>query len=335
MPLGYTVVDKKLVVDEFEAVVVREIFALYLEHRSSLAVVRALRERQRSTKRHRAANGNLREGREWVKSDVLRVVKNPIYAGYMVSGSDLYEAEHAPLIDREMFSRARALLDGATRTTIASVRNPDYILRGVLRCACCGATFTPASTTRGRKVHRYYRSVKRDKEGREACASAPLPASAIEDYVVERLREATAGGGLAAEVAASVTARVSVRRSAIVTERQMLPPEVATLSTEAKRLVDTMAGMTGTARQLVEERLQQVGDQLARCEGQLAAAERELADLDALEVEVGWVAGCLGETSPASGTCSRPRTAGACCGPLWSASWWTSPPTRSPSSSPT
>jgi hypothetical protein len=135
--------------------------------------------------------------------------------------------------------------------------------------------------------------VKRDKEGKEACPSSPLPADAIEDYVVERLREATADGTLAAEVAAGVEERVAARRKGILTERQKLPPEIASLSAEARRTVETMAGMTGTARQLVDERLQQIGDELGRCEGQLAAAERELANLDALEVEVAWVAQCL------------------------------------------
>jgi hypothetical protein len=139
--------------------------------------------------------------------------------------------------------------------------------------------------------------VKRDKEGKEACPSSPLPANAIEAYVIESLREATLDGGLAAEVAASVKERVAARRSAIVTERQKLPSEIAELSAEARRLVDSMGGVSGTARRLVDERLQQVGDQLARCEGQLAAAERELANLDALEVEVGWVAGCLNDFS--------------------------------------
>jgi hypothetical protein len=80
-----------------------------------------------------------------------------------------------------------------------------------------------------------------------------------------------------------------------MTERQKLPPEVAALSAEAKRTVDSMAGMTGTARRLVDERLQQIGEQLARCEARLAAAERELANLDAIEVEATWVAQCLAD----------------------------------------
>ena len=73
-------------------------------------------------------------------------------------------------------------------------RNPNYILRGLLRCACCGSAFTPASSRRGRTVYRYYRCLKRDKEGSQACPSSPLPADAIETYVIERLREVAKEG---------------------------------------------------------------------------------------------------------------------------------------------
>jgi DNA invertase Pin-like site-specific DNA recombinase len=295
VPLGYVVENKKLVVNEIEAVVVREIFALYLEHRSALVVVRVLKERQRATKRHRAGNGNLREARPWTKGDVLRVLKNAVYAGYMPSGGELHEAEHTPLIERETFTRARALLEVATKATKTNGRNPDYILRGVLRCGCCGSVFTPASTKRGRITHRYYRCVKRDKEGKEACPSSPLPATAIEAYVLDRLREVTADGSLAAEIAAGVKERVASRRKDIITERQKLPAEIASLSAEGKRLVETIAEVNGAARRLVDERLREIGDQLTRCEARLAAAERELGNLDAIEVEATWVARCLAE----------------------------------------
>jgi site-specific DNA recombinase len=189
VPLGYTVAEKRLVVNEDEAVLVREIFALYIEQRSTLAVARLLNEASRSTKRRVSTNGRITEGRPWTKADVLGVIKNPIYAGYMRSHGELYDAEHKALIDRETFSRVRALLDGTTRTTNDPSRNANYILRGLLRCACCGSSFTPASTGKGRREYRYYRCIKKDKQGKEACPSSPLPADAIEAYVIERLRE--------------------------------------------------------------------------------------------------------------------------------------------------
>jgi hypothetical protein len=46
---------------------------------------------------------------------------------------------------------------------------------------------------------------------------------------------------------------------------------------------------------VVEQRLQEIGDQLGRLQTQLATAEREIANLDAVEVEASWVAQCLAD----------------------------------------
>ena len=208
VPLGYRVEDKRLVVDEMEAVIVREVFALYLEQRSTLAVARVLNQRHRSTKRHRAVNGNLREARAWTKGDVTRVLKNPVYAGYMSCGAELHDAEHAATIPRETFTEVRALLESAAGAGKDPVRNPDYVLRGLLRCARCGGSLTPASTRKGGHEYRYYRCVTRDKKGKEACPSKPVTAEAIEEYVLARLREATADGAFAADLVAGLKERV-------------------------------------------------------------------------------------------------------------------------------
>ena len=320
VPLGYTIEDKKLVVNELEAVLVREIFALYHEHRSSLVVTRILNEREQRKKPRPTADE--REQRKeprptadeseqrkkprptaygessrswWTTNDVRRVLKNPIYAGYMASGDALFEAEHAALVERSVFARTQALLAGATRDRSAGVRNPEYLLRGVLRCARCRSLFTAASTTSGRSTHRYYRCVTRDKRGKEACPSRPLPAGAIEAYVVDQLRDATLDGTLAAEVTESVRARVTARRKDLRIEHRKLPPQIADLAAAVSRTTETSATVTGPAMRVVEARLQEASDQLARAESRLAAVERELAVLEAIEVEASWVADRLSE----------------------------------------
>jgi site-specific DNA recombinase len=196
-------------------------------------------------------------------------------------------------VDRETFSKARGLLEG--RPTKEHGRNADYVLRGLLRCTSCGSAFTPASTRKGRTEYRYYRCTKRDKQGKDACPSSPLPAAAIEEYVIERLREAVAAGSLAAEVEASVNQRLKDRRKDLLTERKKLPSQIAALSAEGKRLLDTMAEVDGVARRLAEKRLQGLGNELGRCEARLATVERELAAIEKTELESSWVARCLSD----------------------------------------
>jgi len=293
VPLGYRVEDKKLVADELEAVVAREIFDLYEEHRSALAVARALNKGGRRTKRHRAKNGNIREARKWSKDAVLRVLKNPVYAGYMPYGDDLHEGEHSPLIERDRWHRIRTALEGRKGATRDRPRNPEYILRGALRCAACGSAMTPASTRKGGRTYRYYRCVTRDKQGRDACPAQPLPAEAIESFVVGRIREATGDGTLAADVAKKLRGRAARHRDALLTERAELPQKIAALAAEARKLVDTLAQVNGTAQRLLEQRIDHVSEQLGLREARLAEVERALAAACETELEIGWVADTL------------------------------------------
>ncbi len=293
VPLGYQVREKKLVVDELEALVVCEIFESYLQQRSVLAVVESLNERGRVTKRHRAGNGRVREARAWTKHDVLRVLKNPVYAGLMSYGEERHEAEHAAIVDREIFEQVDTLLKDAAGARAQSVRNPEYILRGVLYCGCCRAAFTPASTRKGSREFRYYRCQTRDQKGRGACTSKPLPAEAIEDYVVEQIRAVTADGGLARDVATIVTERVAARRTALSIEKRKLPPEIASLAAEGKRLAEMIGSSEGRARTLLEQRLEEVAAQAVRYELRLREVDSEIAALEVTEVEAGWIAECL------------------------------------------
>lgn len=294
VPLGYTVDDKRLVVDELEAVVVREVFALYLEHRAALAVVRRLNERGRATKRHQSVKGRQRVPRAFTKADVLRILKNPVYAGFMRSGGELHESEHEAIVERESFERVNELLNGSGRRTRKDPgRNPDYVLRGLVRCSCCGSGFTPASTRRGEREYRYYRCVTRDKQGKEACPSSPLPADAIEKYVAEQLRSVFADESLVQEVTAAVTKRAAARRKDLQIERRRLPGEIASLSAEGKRLSQAISRNGKAAARHLDDRLREIDVQIARSQTRLVEVEREITTLDSIDVEVEWVSRCL------------------------------------------
>jgi len=92
-PLVYDVVDRKLVVNEAEAGLVRRVFALYLDLRSAIAVARALNAECRTTKHHVSINGTSHGAREWDKQAVLHVLRNPIPAGLMRCHGELHVDE--------------------------------------------------------------------------------------------------------------------------------------------------------------------------------------------------------------------------------------------------
>ncbi|MGH2901407.1 MAG: recombinase zinc beta ribbon domain-containing protein, partial [bacterium] len=230
-----------------------------------------------------------------VTNDVLRILRNTVYAGYFIVGDESFSAEHPALIERSVFARTQQLLALATVSRKAAVRNPEYLLRGIVHCARCGASFTCASTTTRGVTHRYYRCATRDKQGKQACPARPMTAGAIEDYVVERLRDAVAGGDLASDVTATVERRVADVRKNLEVERRMLPGQSASLSAALQRDSESLQQLTGAARGPLEALLQAAGEQLARCEARLVAVEAELARLDGIEVEAAWVAECLAD----------------------------------------
>lgn len=296
-PLGYDVVERKLVVNESEATLIQRIYELYLAKRSAVAVAHALNAEHRTTKHHVSKNGKIRGARAWDKNAVLHILRSPIPAGLMPCGNEVHEGEHKAIVERKLYERVQALLAEGTKHLKRWGRNPEYILTGLLRCALCDQAFSPASTRKNNREYRFYRCSTRDKKGSDketgGCPARPLPARAIEEFVIERVREALADGKLAGEVTAAVTKRLAHQRAALDTERAELPTLIATTSSEGKRLVESASNVTGAGRRLLDVKLQEVGDKLGRLESRFAEVQRKLALLDELEIESGWVGTCL------------------------------------------
>jgi len=219
VPLGYDIVDKKLVVNPAEAEIARTLFATYLENRSVMATAHEL-NRRGLLRRGLPGDDGVLPRIEWNKPSVLCSLRNPILAGYMPHGDQLFEGEHQGIIDRDTFHHTRLLLDRWSDRRPGPGLNPDYFLRGLLHCGCGGA-MTPASNRHGGRVYRYYRCVVREKNGTGRCAARQLPAHAIEDFVFARIRDAVASGHLP-DALASRLARARERKEQAVAKRATL-----------------------------------------------------------------------------------------------------------------
>ena len=148
-PLGYDVVDKKLVVQPDEAATVKRLFALYLERGSAREVVHIANTEDLRTK-HRANGGG---GKPITRGPLYWMLSNPIYAGYVRSGDTLYDGAHEGLIDRATWERVQEKLKAAAQRSGSSARDGSPLAG---RLFANGERLTPtAARSRGRR-YRYY-----------------------------------------------------------------------------------------------------------------------------------------------------------------------------------
>lgn len=152
-PFGYKVQDKKLVIVEDEAAVIRWIFDQYVGGVGARMIAQQLNERGIKTRR-----GNSPDYRF-----VHYILTNPKYIGnvrYSTEGHANYDREyydgknvvvyentHEPIIDMDTWDRAQEIVK-AKRPEVAYKREKStpYMLRGLVRCSSCGATLTRLST---------------------------------------------------------------------------------------------------------------------------------------------------------------------------------------------
>jgi site-specific DNA recombinase len=194
MPLlGYDVDPRgsKLVVHEEEAVRVRAIFALYLEHRALLPVVQELEQRGWLNKYWQTRKGRPRGGRGFTKTSLYRLLTNVVYLGKIKYRTEIHDGEHQGIVDPDLWQQVQDLLHRRGHNRSTGARNGSWaLLKGVLRCRPCGCAMTPTYANRNGCVrYRYYVCMNAVKRGRQVCPSKSIPATEIEQFVVQQLQE--------------------------------------------------------------------------------------------------------------------------------------------------
>ncbi len=180
VPLGYDVRDRKLVVNDAEAALVRRIFQGFVETESCTKLVQILRGEGATTKR----------GRPLTKSDVYRILSNRVYLGEAVHKGTAYPGEHDAIVAQAQWDAVHAVLQVSPRVRVNRTRNTTApLLRGLIFDSEGRAMSPSHSRGRGGQMYRYYVSQAVLKGGAtERPAIARLPAGEIEAAVVAQVR---------------------------------------------------------------------------------------------------------------------------------------------------
>jgi len=179
VPLGYTVHDRKLVVNEAEAATVRMIFNEFLRLGNVHGLQGWLREN----------NIKSRRCNHFFRGPLYMMLRNPHYLGLIKHKKESYPGEHAAIIDRETWDKVQALLTSNIQGTRPKVRSTkESIFTGILFDAA-GARYTPTHANKNGRRYRYYTSQAAIKKTEKGDVPPRIPAPDLEKAVVERMLE--------------------------------------------------------------------------------------------------------------------------------------------------
>ncbi|WP_293945086.1 recombinase family protein [Sphingomonas sp.] len=220
VPLGYNVVDRKLIIDEGEAATVRMIFTRYLDLGSGRALQVELDQRGVRSKR-RVYRGGRPYGEQPISRGPLYVIlQNRIYVGDMVHKGKAYPGLQDPIIDPQLFDRVQAQLASARvqRRHGVNAREPS-LLAGLMRDEH-GRMMSPSHAVKQQRRYRYYVSQVDGARGDLAAAPAwrvgaveieRIICCALTAEIHKRVHERSRKGDLDSEV---ITRLQNARRGA-------------------------------------------------------------------------------------------------------------------------
>ena len=160
-PIGYDLIDGKLIPNDFEKIQIRELFQLYVSGFSPLQIERIFHE-----KGYRTKYG------EWKSTTIRKILDRRTYIGESPYSGKWFPGEHEPIISKDLFDQAQIIRERKSNQFFENVHyggEATSYLAGLLFCGNCGAKYSKEShkttTTAGNVIqYDYYSCTSRTRK---------------------------------------------------------------------------------------------------------------------------------------------------------------------------
>ena len=154
-PIGYDYVDGELVINEYEAMQIREIFDTYLTGVSIREIERIFQKK-----------GYKHKHGEWTNGTIGCTIASELYIGNVSFQGKMYQGCHEPIISQEQFDACNKLKERRNNNNVTNWSR-STILGGLLFCKHCGARYAIARTHRNGKHYNYYSCYTRRQHSKQ------------------------------------------------------------------------------------------------------------------------------------------------------------------------
>lgn len=187
-PFGYDNIDKKLVINPREAEQLRYIFGSYVMLKNVADLVADLSAKGFKTKIRSTRKHNQIGGKAFCRGHLYQLLSNPVYIGKVKHKGAVYEGEHEPIIELELWESVQNILrsNGPNRQQNHNIKSRNLLTSLIFDGA--GDCLSPVYTKKASgKRYRYYVSQRLMQQVPDDDLALRLPADETERIVLSKL----------------------------------------------------------------------------------------------------------------------------------------------------
>ena len=172
---GYDVIDKKCVINEYEANIIREAFTKYAQGYKARSIIEIFKE-----KGYRRKNG------AYIDENYLyRFLRNIRYTGIVEHKGVIYDKIFPRIISDELWQAVSSITDDNKLAPSRKKEIFNFLLSGKLVCGNCKHRMVGISGTSHTGDSHYYYACQFGRRKKVKCATKPIRKQFIEDTVIE------------------------------------------------------------------------------------------------------------------------------------------------------
>ena len=259
-PIGYDYVEGELIVNDYEAMQVRELFDLYISGRSIRTIGKLFDEK-----------GYTHKYGKWIDSTIRNALLNEIYIGKVKFDKQTYQGTHAPIIDEETFRKAGSIWQTRSKAYQKNRTTDTHsLLGGLLYCKHCGARYSISKT----RQYFYYTCYSRRKLCRAMiknpnCKNKNYPMDVLDAIILNEIKQ----------LAVDPEYISTISSSKPEDKEQLIADRLTKLESQKSRFLD-LYGLGEFSVDELQNKVQPINEQISKLVAEKKALSSDKASVD-------------------------------------------------------
>lgn len=217
-PYGYRYIDGELIINEYEADRINEVYDLFLNGKSINSIGKTMSEKYKD--------------RNWHSNTVGMTLKKGVYVGQVKFNGISYGGKHEPIISLDKYRAVQKLLKERDLDIPTAQKTPfraGYLLSSLIYCARCNARYSAN--------HGYYRCYSRAKSSKKFvldpnCKNDHWPIDELDNLVIRSIQKLIDDNSLITEMATKDKPPLEVINT------QKINAQILTINKQLGNLID-------------------------------------------------------------------------------------------------